>query len=403
MARGLRGVREEECGWGAGRRRRSWAGCRRARAGAALHPCAGDRGGVGQAGHHRRPSSLPPFQQGPTSLVKTPSLAPASLLLLPPTRPRSPAHVFFGGPRRPGGRQSPARQPGRSGQLLDPVVPFAERPISRPPGLPRLGPGQQGRQRRLAIRPAHPAPPAGVVRPWRRGRPPCRRRRSVPRRARRRRWPPSYRQPDALCPRRPARRRRRRRQRPHHPAAAPDRLVDAAVPHPRLPRLRHRPQTQVSDQVGAPSRLTSLLRPGCPRDPLSPPVGRSEHEADELLLAPPLFATRLGDDGGPVDLSVGDGVWGEGGVDGVESRWLEQQDDDVRRGYQRAKGAAPSRSCLYPRRRDPCEGPSLIDRAPPSPSPSRLAAAPPAVVGPVRHHAVAIPDDPGEGRLGLVV
>lgn len=51
---------------------------------------------------------------------------------------------------------------------------------------------------------------------------------------------------------------------------------------------------------------------------------------------------RLGDEGGPVDLSVGDGVWGEGGVDGVEARWLESvDDDDIRRGYRRAKGNVP--------------------------------------------------------------
>ncbi|CDZ98366.1 SPRY domain-containing proteins [Phaffia rhodozyma] len=46
---------------------------------------------------------------------------------------------------------------------------------------------------------------------------------------------------------------------------------------------------------------------------------------------------RLGDDSGPIDLSRGDGVIGEGGVDGIEARWLEDQEEDVQRGYKRAK------------------------------------------------------------------
>lgn len=68
---------------------------------------------------------------------------------------------------------------------------------------------------------------------------------------------------------------------------------------------------------------------------------------------------RLGDEGGPVDLSVGDGVWGEGGVDGVEARWLESvDDDDIRRGYRRAKGNVPqsylcNKTC---RETDQCAG-----------------------------------------------
>ncbi|WVQ83183.1 hypothetical protein IAT38_005322 [Cryptococcus sp. DSM 104549] len=46
---------------------------------------------------------------------------------------------------------------------------------------------------------------------------------------------------------------------------------------------------------------------------------------------------RLTEDGGPLDLSKGDGVIGEGGVEGVESRWLETVDPDVRSAYTRAK------------------------------------------------------------------
>jgi hypothetical protein len=46
---------------------------------------------------------------------------------------------------------------------------------------------------------------------------------------------------------------------------------------------------------------------------------------------------RLTEDGGPLDLSRGDGVIGEGGVEGVESRWLETVDPDVREAYLRTK------------------------------------------------------------------
>lgn len=51
-----------------------------------------------------------------------------------------------------------------------------------------------------------------------------------------------------------------------------------------------------------------------------------------------LTAIRLLEDGGPLDLSKGDGVIGEGGLEGVESRWLETVDPEVREAYNRAKG-----------------------------------------------------------------
>jgi len=51
---------------------------------------------------------------------------------------------------------------------------------------------------------------------------------------------------------------------------------------------------------------------------------------------------RLTEDGGPLDLSKGDGVIGEGGVEGVEARWLENAMPAVREGYQRAKGGSTS-------------------------------------------------------------
>ncbi|KAK8847517.1 hypothetical protein IAR55_005375 [Kwoniella newhampshirensis] len=46
---------------------------------------------------------------------------------------------------------------------------------------------------------------------------------------------------------------------------------------------------------------------------------------------------RLTEDGGPLDLSKGDGVIGEGGVEGVEARWLETVDPEVKEAYKRAK------------------------------------------------------------------
>ncbi|OCF33865.1 endosome protein [Kwoniella heveanensis BCC8398] len=46
---------------------------------------------------------------------------------------------------------------------------------------------------------------------------------------------------------------------------------------------------------------------------------------------------RLTEDGGPLDLSKGDGVIGEGGVEGVEARWLETLDPDVKEAYKKAK------------------------------------------------------------------
>jgi|ERR1700722_6467350 len=46
----------------------------------------------------------------------------------------------------------------------------------------------------------------------------------------------------------------------------------------------------------------------------------------------------LGDNDGPVDMSREDIINGDGGFDGVESRWLEGVTEVVRRAYLRAKG-----------------------------------------------------------------
>jgi len=48
----------------------------------------------------------------------------------------------------------------------------------------------------------------------------------------------------------------------------------------------------------------------------------------------------LRDTDGPIDMSRSDLVHGEGGFDGVESRWLESVNDNTRRIYSRAKGAS---------------------------------------------------------------
>jgi hypothetical protein len=47
----------------------------------------------------------------------------------------------------------------------------------------------------------------------------------------------------------------------------------------------------------------------------------------------------LRDNDGPIDMSRDDLVQGEGGFDGVESRWLESVNDGTRRLYLRAKGS----------------------------------------------------------------
>ena len=52
----------------------------------------------------------------------------------------------------------------------------------------------------------------------------------------------------------------------------------------------------------------------------------------------------LRDNDGPVDMSRDDLVQGEGGFEGVESRWLESVGESVRRLYLRAKGTYPTQS-----------------------------------------------------------
>lgn len=49
----------------------------------------------------------------------------------------------------------------------------------------------------------------------------------------------------------------------------------------------------------------------------------------------------LRDNDGPVDMSREELIEGEGGFEGVESRWLENQPENVRRDYLRTKGWLP--------------------------------------------------------------
>jgi hypothetical protein len=55
---------------------------------------------------------------------------------------------------------------------------------------------------------------------------------------------------------------------------------------------------------------------------------------------------RLGDMDGPIDLSHEDLIEGEGGFEGVETRWLETIPESEQREYNRAKGNADTISIL---------------------------------------------------------
>jgi hypothetical protein len=49
----------------------------------------------------------------------------------------------------------------------------------------------------------------------------------------------------------------------------------------------------------------------------------------------------LRDSGGPLDLSRDDFVEADGGLEGVENRWLENVSSEAQNAYQRAKGLCP--------------------------------------------------------------
>lgn len=46
----------------------------------------------------------------------------------------------------------------------------------------------------------------------------------------------------------------------------------------------------------------------------------------------------LRDDSGPTNLEMEDELEGDGGIQGIEQRWLEQADETTKIGYMRAKG-----------------------------------------------------------------
>lgn len=105
-----------------------------------------------------------------------------------------------------------------------------------------------------------------------------------------------------------------------------------------------------------------------------------------VILARRRRGISLGDGDGPVDLSREELLEGAGGFAGVESRWLESASEDERRTYQHAKGVqinvwVDSTRLMTHRR--------LSDTVPSQFSTNR-------------HHALPIPIDTGEGRLGLV-
>lgn len=99
----------------------------------------------------------------------------------------------------------------------------------------------------------------------------------------------------------------------------------------------------------------------------------------------------LRDADGPIDMSRSDLVQGEGGFDGVESRWLESVNDSTRRMYSRAKGASFFPALFLNR--------TLMASDPPY---SRLSIAIPTQLTKYGHHFIPIFVYSGERRLGVV-
>ena len=98
----------------------------------------------------------------------------------------------------------------------------------------------------------------------------------------------------------------------------------------------------------------------------------------------------LRDTDGPIDMSRDDLVLGDGGVDGVESRWLESVNDSTRRLYLRAKGSFTFFSAL------------TFIRVLNMPR-SRIPTAIPAQLTEHRHHSIPIFVHPRERSLSVVV
>lgn len=98
----------------------------------------------------------------------------------------------------------------------------------------------------------------------------------------------------------------------------------------------------------------------------------------------------LRDTDGPVDMSREDLIEGEGGFEGVESRWLETVSESERRAYQRSKG-----TCAIPR--------VLVCTLMLTRVSNRIPASASAKLYAYGHHAISVPLYPGEGRFGVVV
>ena len=129
----------------------------------------------------------------------------------------------------------------------------------------------------------------------------------------------------------------------------------------------------------------------------------------------------LGDNDGPLDLSREEELDGEGGLRGIEQRWLEQQDEGTTAGYERAKRELPSmgvcpRACRRACRAMSTPSHMLYMRACPAsvtwretltpstwPAARSLPAAVPPQLDGDRHHPLPVPLDPGKGHLCLVL
>jgi len=101
---------------------------------------------------------------------------------------------------------------------------------------------------------------------------------------------------------------------------------------------------------------------------------------------------RLRDGEGPVDLSREDLIDGEGGLEGVESRWLESVNDSERRTYLRAKGMS-----ILNKVPNEDIGIQLNCHVP------RLSAPVPTQLVPNRYHPLPIPLHPRERSSRLVI
>jgi hypothetical protein len=97
----------------------------------------------------------------------------------------------------------------------------------------------------------------------------------------------------------------------------------------------------------------------------------------------------LRDSDGPTDMSREELIDGEGGLEGVESRWLESVSENVRRSYLRAKGRFRFSSFLIPYS---CDLPWL--RVPIAICPK---------FGAYRYHIISIPLYPGERCFSMVL